>query len=236
MQFTGEQFIPGISKKRLIDEHESRYQWAIQYTHNKNVLDIACGTGYGCDKIATNAKLIIGVDISSDSIKYAREHYKKDNMRFILDSATNSELFTKGQFDVICSFETIEHLTKEERVKYLQNLKSWLNPNGLLLLSTPNKLITSPFTKKPLNPYHVIEFEQETLLNELFPYFQVEGIFGQRIIKKLYTNYFVRKGIHVIQKILRHNFHIYDLAKGSQIIAYTNKQVPRIFILRCIPK
>jgi len=236
MQFTGEQFIPGISKKRLIDEHESRYQWVAQFTQDKIVLDIACGTGYGSNIIAANAKKVFGVDISNESIAYAKEHYKKDNVHFVLGSATDSEIFTKAQFDIICSFETIEHLTKEERVKYLINLKSWLKPNGLLVLSTPNKIITSPFTEKPLNPYHVIEFEQESLLNELFPYFSIEDIFGQRIIKKIYTYYFVWKMVHAIQKIFNYNFHIYDLANGPQITTYTKKQVPRIFILRCIPK
>ncbi len=55
MKFTGEQFIPGIAKKRLFsDEHEKRYEFATKYAKGKNVLDIACGTGYGCNSLLCN--------------------------------------------------------------------------------------------------------------------------------------------------------------------------------------
>jgi len=41
MKLTGEQLIPELSKKRLIDEHLDRYKFSLDYVKNKKVLDIS---------------------------------------------------------------------------------------------------------------------------------------------------------------------------------------------------
>jgi hypothetical protein len=47
---------------------------------------------------------VTGVDISSEAISYAEEHYK--GPKYLCQSAEE----TKGDWDVIVSFETLEHL------------------------------------------------------------------------------------------------------------------------------
>src|SRR5215207_137502 len=43
-----ERFDPGAGSGRLIDaEHRGRYWWAAQVAPGRDVLDAACGTGYG---------------------------------------------------------------------------------------------------------------------------------------------------------------------------------------------
>jgi len=228
MEFTGEQFVPGITKKRLVDEHIERYNFANKYAKDAKILDIACGTGYGAFELSKISSEVIGVDISDESINFAKQNYQNKNLNFILASGTDN-LFNESSFDLICCFETIEHLTSEQRKIFLNNLHHWLKPEGVLLLSTPNKVITSPDTVTPQNKFHVIEFTKNELLDELKPFFLVKDSLGQRIVHRFFTVRIVRKFIFALQKISGHNFHIYDLANGSIISSYNKNYEPRIF-------
>jgi len=73
--------------------------------------------------------------------------------------------FRKQVFDSVVPLETLEHI-RDQRA-FLDNVKNSLKKSGKLILSTPNKMYTSPFLPKPLNPYHVSEFYLGSLLNFL---------------------------------------------------------------------
>ena len=105
---------------------------------------------------------------------------------------------------------------------FLENLVKWIKKDGVILLSTPNKYVTSPFTDKPLNKFHVLEYTEISLLDELNNYFYVEEILGQRIINKFYLNYLVRKFISIIQKIIKTNFRIYEDRSGPLVEVYNH--------------
>ena len=66
--------------------------------------------------------------------------------------------FDNELFDVIISFETIEHFDANQRDNYLKELYRILKKDGILIISTPNRKITSPNLKKPLNKFHIIEY------------------------------------------------------------------------------
>jgi 2-polyprenyl-3-methyl-5-hydroxy-6-metoxy-1,4-benzoquinol methylase len=235
MIFTGEQFVPGVLKPRLAEEHESRYAFALQRASGKKVLDIACGTGYGSAALGQVAESVVGVDVSAESIDFAKSNFQKTNLEFVRASACDP-LFAPASFDLITSFETIEHLDEQQRKTYLQNLRSWLKPNGTLLLSTPNKRITSPWNDKPLNRYHVKEFTSQELALELSPFFIIEKFLGQRLVPKIYTYYLTRKSIRLFEKILGFKNNIYDLGNGPEIRPFGKGQEPRVFVLICRPK
>lgn len=234
MKFTGENFVPGITKKRLISEHINRYDYACEYAQNKIVLDIACGTGYGSDILRKKAKKVFGVDISAKSIDYAKKKFKHNNLEFIKASATDEHLFSENSFDFVCSFETIEHFDYDSRRKYLMNLRKWLKPNGYILFSTPNKIITSPYTHKPLNKFHKLEFTKDKLNSELKEFFVIKKIMGQRLVPKIFTKFFIRKFISLIQRIIQKDFGIYTTRSSSKVKSYNkNKFEPRIFVVLC---
>lgn len=231
MKFTGEQLIPGLTKKRLVDEHENRYFFATKYAQDKKVLDIACGTGYGSSILSKVANSVVGVDISGDSIKFAKDNYSYKNLEFIKSSATD-DIFDKQSFDLICSFETIEHLNKNDREVYLYNIHRWLKNDGILLLSTPNKKITSPFTKKPLNKYHIIEFTRKGLISEVNDYFSVIDFYGQRFIYSFLAYKIVRRIIRVLEIIVKINFKIYSSLTSCKVSRWSSLVFqPRIIIL-----
>ncbi|ETT50045.1 methyltransferase type 11 [Paenibacillus sp. FSL R7-269] len=119
--------------------HLGRYLMAKQYCQDKKVLDIACGEGYGSFAMTEKwgAKEVHGVDISSDAIKKAKENFGHDKIHFnTLNAEKDTDFFEEGYFDLIVSFETIEHLVNP--VSYLENLKKWLKKDGIILISCPN--------------------------------------------------------------------------------------------------
>ncbi len=134
--------------------HISRYYKCIDFINkDDNVLDIACGVGYGSRflKDSTQAKKVTGVDISLSTINYAKNVFSTDQLEFINSSAIDSFLFPENNFDVIVSFETIEHIHESEIL--IKNYYKWLKKDGRLICSTPNQEVV-PFNPK-LSPYHV---------------------------------------------------------------------------------
>jgi len=72
LSFTGERMVPGISPKRIEDDHLARYRFATRYIHNKSVLNIACGTGYGTRMLLDGGTTYVdGADINAESISFA---------------------------------------------------------------------------------------------------------------------------------------------------------------------
>ncbi len=141
------------------EDYEQRYVFAARYVKNKKVLDIACGEGYGTHMLSHIAQEVVGVDSEAIAIQHASERY--DNCTFIRDDAIAFLTKTKDQFDVIVSFETVEHIKKYAR--FLELIEKRLKPGGLLLLSTPNKEITDMFFGGVYNPFHVKEFYTDEL-------------------------------------------------------------------------
>ncbi|HTC00460.1 MAG TPA: glycosyltransferase [Ferruginibacter sp.] len=163
MKFTGERFIP---TKDLMDdeigyEHLHRYYTITELVKNKAVLDIACGEGYGSVIIAAHATKVVGVDIDEETVKYAIEQYasKYNNVEFQSGSATSIPLDDK-LFDVVVSFETIEHLSEKDQQLFMLEIKRVLRPDGVLIMSTPNKKIYSEQFSHT-NSFHLHEFEKE---------------------------------------------------------------------------
>jgi ubiquinone/menaquinone biosynthesis C-methylase UbiE len=162
-------------------EHVSRYIFALQFVENKDVLDVACGTGYGLPFLRGKASRVVGVDASEEALLEAK-NVCDDKTSVLLADALRLP-FPDKTFDVVTSFETIEHL--HERQEFLREIKRVLKINGLLVLSTPNANYTKPVNGKPTNPFHVFEYTPEELEMELRSHFLIESFLGQKLSNKI---------------------------------------------------
>jgi ubiquinone/menaquinone biosynthesis C-methylase UbiE len=135
-------------------EHISRYAFAAPLCAGKRVLDVACGEGYGTFILAgEGAAEVVGVDIAEDAIAVARQRFARDRVEFLAGDALHlpAVLGQRAPFDVIVSFETIEHLSDPDR--FLNGIRRMLVPGGVIILSCPNDALER--ANGNTNPFHL---------------------------------------------------------------------------------
>src|SRR5262249_531566 len=108
-----ERIVPDETPPGPLAIHEKRYRFALPYCAGKRVLDAGCGVGYGSTLLAQTADEVVGVDVSEKAIAYARERYARPNVEFRVDDLLAPRL-DDASFDVVCSLETLEHLTDRD--------------------------------------------------------------------------------------------------------------------------
>ncbi|MEM0235484.1 methyltransferase domain-containing protein [Thermofilum sp.] len=158
----------------MTSEHLSRYVFASKLIYGV-VLDVASGTCYGSSilKRCSASKLIASVDLDADLLRYGRMIYGVD---CVCADATHLP-FRDKCFDSVVSLETLEHI--EDQKAFLGNIKRVLKDEGMFILSTPNKMYSSPLLPRPLNPYHIKEYYLGTFLKLLNSQgFKVNSIYG----------------------------------------------------------
>jgi SAM-dependent methyltransferase len=159
LPFTGERFIPGTRGEIWI-EHWHRYHFATRWAAGKRVLDIACGEGYGAALLARGAAHVTGVDVSPEAVTHARHAYGSvGNLEFREGSCARIPL-PDASVELAVSFETVEHIAGQEA--FLDELARVLVPEGVLLLSCPNRLEYSD-KRGFANEFHVRELYREEL-------------------------------------------------------------------------
>lgn len=159
MEFTGERMIPEHNAQDLIySEHIVRYNFASQFVQSKTVLDIASGSGYGTNILAyAGALSVTGADISDEAVNYANVNYGTDNLKFVQANGT-SLIFEDNSFDVVVSFETIEHL--EDYQSFYNELCRVLKDDGVLIISSPNKDVYPEGNDFHFKEFTLTEFEE----------------------------------------------------------------------------
>ncbi|HEV3193363.1 MAG TPA: class I SAM-dependent methyltransferase, partial [Polyangiaceae bacterium] len=143
-----------VPKTKEECEHYARYVWASAQVHGE-VLDVACGTGYGSRLLARCAR-VSGVDRNQDAVETARS---RTAGRFLVADVPPIP-FADDAFDFVVSFETIEHIPND--VEFIGEIRRVLRPGGTLLISTPNGDISAP-GGVPLNRWHVREYTLTSL-------------------------------------------------------------------------
>jgi 2-polyprenyl-3-methyl-5-hydroxy-6-metoxy-1,4-benzoquinol methylase len=146
--------------------HIATYEYAKNLIKDKKVLDFGCGSGYGTHMLSENAKSIVGVDISSEAVDYAKKEYNSSNLSFMTISELGNE-----KFDVITSFQVIEHVPNDH--EYTAKLSKLLNPGGILIISTPDKKNRLfKYIQQPWNIFHLKEYTPESLKKLLVKHFK----------------------------------------------------------------
>ena len=177
--FTGERFVPSCSGE-IAYEHWHRYAFARRFAAGKRVLDAACGEGYGTSLLGTVAASVVGVDIDIATVDHARATYgESDRRRFFAASCTGLPL-PSASFDVVVSFETIEHVPAAEQPDMLSEFARVLAPDGVLVISSPNKRLYSD-ARDYVNPYHLQELYRDDLARLLGARFPAQRWYHQRL-------------------------------------------------------
>lgn len=177
-----ERWVAGMCNVLTDYEHLVRYNLASQYVEGKSVLDVACGSGKGSYVLATTGKAarVLGGDIDAGALLYAQMKYQAPNLEYQHIDATDFDF--RGSFDVMISFETVEHFPMTE--EFLTNIRKSLAPGGRLIISTPISQID--FNPAPGNIYHTQEWgvhKFHSLISEKF------------VVEKVYFQYYRRRSL-----------------------------------------
>ncbi len=161
-------------------DHLNRYEFACEQlaglTQEDQVLDLACGIGYGTLMLAkhTGAK-VTGVDIEQAAIAHAKQHFNNENTTFSCQDAKLLDIAANTQ-DAVVSFETIEHVDFDQQL--LDVFFKVLKPGGHLICSTPNQDVM-PFDPVKFE-FHLKHYTNRELVNMLRKSgFQKVTLFGQ---------------------------------------------------------
>jgi len=193
-EYTGERLDPRTHSAEILQEHAARYVFAARYCSGQRVLDVASGLGYGTDYLRTREASPVGLEIDAQSVQYARNQYPF--CTFVQGSAERMSAGWNNMFDVVVSFETIEHLERPN--DFLKEVFRCLRPGGLFICSTPNK---SLYLFEGHNQFHVKEFYSGEFLRFIGNSFRVREVFGQSFQPRWQV---VFMGIRsLIRKVLR---------------------------------
>lgn len=175
--------LPMESKYSAIEAsiHIGRYSLAKKYCKDKVILDIACGEGYGTKLLKKwGAKKVVGLDISEESIKQANKVFGEKGIEYLACDATNLSDFKDNTFNMIVSFETIEHL--QNPLKFLKELKRVATKDAVIIITCPNDYLYYP-KENEYNPYHIKKYtfeEFKLLLNKVFDQNNIEYMIGTK--------------------------------------------------------
>jgi 2-polyprenyl-3-methyl-5-hydroxy-6-metoxy-1,4-benzoquinol methylase len=168
LEFTGERQVAATLEEIELG-HRARYYWALQHlAAGAQVLDAACGNGYGARILADGGARVRGVDICESAVAFAAHHFGGPGVSFFVaridePGALAHAAGGRGGFDAVVSLETIEHLERPE--VFVSTAATLLRPGGLMLCSTPNADVM-PLAEAPFHRRHFSIAETVALLTD----------------------------------------------------------------------
>ena len=139
LELTGERTLPDVPEENYwFRRHLAVYGWIAERCGGLDVVDMACGEGYGTDLLARRAARVTGVDANPDAHEHAKLKYTRPGVRFVRDLVETYD----EPCDAVVFLQTIEHVEKPEEV--LGHFREMLRPGGTAYVSTPNVLTLAP--------------------------------------------------------------------------------------------
>jgi SAM-dependent methyltransferase len=124
----------GISAEQLT-RMAHRYGWAWEHCAQKDVVEVACGSGPGLGMLAGISRSLEAGDYSVDILKIAKAHYGDRIPLRQLDAP--SLPYADASKDVVIMFEAIYYVP--DAARFVQECRRVLRPGGRVLIATANK-------------------------------------------------------------------------------------------------
>jgi 2-polyprenyl-3-methyl-5-hydroxy-6-metoxy-1,4-benzoquinol methylase len=133
-------------------------------------LEIGCGEGFLLKAAFKENLSVLGVDYQNNHVKKFNKSVFKFSQKIDPDSFLSKK--NNSKFDIIAAINVLEHV--RDPTKFVNNLKSFLNKSGIIILSVPNdfkkfqnllqkrKFIKRKYWFGP--PQHLSYFNNENIL------------------------------------------------------------------------
>ena len=123
--------------KEQLDRLYTRYKFVQEYCRNKDVLEVACGSGQGLGLLASYARSVVGTDINANNLGYAQKRYQGNNKIRLQLLDAHDLTFADGQFDIVILYEAIYYLEAPDI--FIKEASRVLRPGGMIFICTANK-------------------------------------------------------------------------------------------------
>ena len=154
------------SHKHLVIKREINYVKRIlrseEFSCSKTprLLDIGCGTGWTTSIWQENGFSVVGIEPS-----IARGQMARDTYHIPVSNEHIENFVTEELFDVVVMRHLLEHI--ENPITMIQKVRSFLKPNGLLVIVIPNINCIGRYIFKEnwewILPWHLHFYSPETL-------------------------------------------------------------------------
>ncbi len=118
--------------ERQVDLQELQ-RWLPTRLENRRVLEIACGTGYWTQFVATSAREIVAIDAVEETLQVARGRVPAPNVTFMVGDAFRPPL-DQGPFDAALAAFWFSHVPISRRREFLVSLAAVLSPGARVVL------------------------------------------------------------------------------------------------------
>jgi len=117
------------------DQHWQCDEHALRPLEGKSALDVGCGAGLLAEPLARLGAKVTAVDAAAELVAAAKRHAEGQGLA--IDYRVAAVEGIEGKFDLVTAMEVIEHVADPKT--FLASLAARLVPDGLLILSTPNR-------------------------------------------------------------------------------------------------
>lgn len=145
-----------------------------------DLLEVGCGEGRGVELLSPLSTKYVALDKITDVIEKLSKSYK--NVTFQQAIVPPFSGIADNSFDVVVSFQVIEHIKQDEF--FLREINRVLKPGGKALITTPNIKMT--LTR---NPWHIREYTADQLKRiskKIFSSVEAKGISGNNKVMEYY--------------------------------------------------
>ena len=161
---TGERTAPGLPDEEYwFARHEVAYRWIAQrlaprLEPGSVLVDAGAGEGYGAAMLPAR---VIALEYDVTACAHLHRTYPGVT---VTQANLDALPLRTGSVDAITCLQVVEHLW--DLRGFLRESRRVLRPGGELIITTPQRLTFSPGLgrgEKPVNPFHVEEFDGEQL-------------------------------------------------------------------------
>lgn len=135
----GDEYFNGEEYSNYLEEEKSlrlnfkkRNKLISRYldTRNRSMLEVGCAYGFYVDEASAYYKKCVGIDIAKSAVEYGKKYLKLD----LIHGNFLEHNFGEKKFDLICMWDTIEHL--ENPKAFTLRANTLLKKNGLFAFTT----------------------------------------------------------------------------------------------------
>ena len=167
------------SENVIFQRHLIAYKEAAQMISG-TVLEIGSGEGYGIMELASFSDQYIALDKYNPQL--SKDFKDQNNITFLQQEVPPLRGVKTESIDFVVTFQVIEHIQNDDL--FLNEIKRVLKPEGKLIMTTPNSLMS--LTR---SPWHVREYNPQQMRDivcSFFNHVELKGVFGNQKVMNYY--------------------------------------------------